>query len=231
MEWLYPSDWNQKVVVWLDSSGRQALLEQGGTPTSGMPSEISELLSGGSAVVAADLFHLRESAIAGRDPVRQRTVKNPREFAGYTFGYNAPAIARSVQDVLTILAFLRNTEVAGHPRPSHVAVAGFGEAAPIVLAARSVAGSAIDRTAVDTGGFRFEMLDDWRHPLFLPGAVRYLDVPGLIVTGTSRLRLAGEKPDGLLPLTRAAVQAGAVSLDDGSGGRGPMAAWLVGAGG
>ena len=227
VEWLYPSNWNEQVVVWLDSSGRRAVIEQGDTAPSRMPGEIRALLAGGTAVVAADLFHARELAVVGSETARQRTVKNPREFAGYTFGYNDPAIARSAQDVLTILAFLRNTEVPGHPRPSHVAVAGFGEAAPIVLAARTVAGPSIDRVAVDTGGFRFESLDDWRHPLFLPGAVRYLDIPGLIAAGASRLRLVGENAESLLPLTRSAIATGAVALDDGAGGRDRLAAWLV----
>jgi len=227
VEWLYPPQWNEGVVVWLDSSGRGALLEQGATPTSGLPVAVREMLSEGTAVVAADLFPSREAAGLGGGPPRQRTVRNPREFAGYTFGYNPPAVASGAQDVLTILSFLRHAEVAGHPRPSHVALAGFGEAAPIVLLARAVAGEAIDRAAVETGGFRFASLDDWRHPLFLPGAVRYLDLPGLVAAGSARLRLLGEPAEALLPITRAAVTAGDVWLDDGSGGRESLARWLV----
>ena len=44
------------------------------------------------------------------------------------------------------------------------------------------AGGGIDRTAVDTAGFRFAALTVWRHPLFMAGAVRYLDVAGVIAT-------------------------------------------------
>jgi len=231
--WLFPargrgpSGWQGHVVVWLDTAGRAALTEPGEGAADGLPAEIRGLLDRGTAVVAADLFHARDAALAGGTPARQRAVRNPREFAGYTFGYNDPAIVRSVHDVLTILSFLRNGEMADRPRPTRVAVAGWGEAAAVVLAARTVAGDAIDRVAVDTGGFRFGSLADWRHPLFLPGAVRYLDIPGLVAAGGSPLWVAGETVETLLPITRQMVGSGAVVLGDPSGDRGSLVAWLV----
>ena len=51
---------------------------------------------------------------------------------------------------------------------------------PIVAAARAVAGDAIDLAAVDTGGFRFAKLLDFRDPQFLPGGAKYLDLPGCL---------------------------------------------------
>mgnify|MGYP000214391876 CR=1 FL=1 len=45
----------------------------------------------------------------------------------------------------------------------------------------------------------FAALTDWRHPLFLPGGVRYLDVPGLIASGAGPLWIAGETAATLLP--------------------------------
>jgi hypothetical protein len=72
-------------------------------------------------------------------------------------------------------------------------VAGFGCAGPIVLAACDVSGDAIDAAAVDTGGFRFGKLLDYRDPEFLPGGAKYLDIPGFIaVAPTHRLWIAGE---------------------------------------
>lgn len=192
--WLYPNDWNGKVVIWLDHAGTEAAAINPGP-------EIRQFLDAGTSVVAADLYHARDAR--GEEGVlRQRKVENPREYAGYTYGYNDAAIVRSVHDVLSILSFLRNTKVEGHPAPSHVAVAGFGEAAAVALAARITAGEAIDRTAVDTAGFRFASLTDWRHPLFMPGAVRYLDVPGLIASGSGNLWVAGETAATLLPASK-----------------------------
>jgi hypothetical protein len=122
-----------------------------------------------------------------------RTVANKRESAAYTFGYNHALFAQRTHDVLTILKFLRTAKVEGHPQPSFVAISAFGEAGPIVLAARALAGDAIDAVAVDTGGFRFAKLLDLRDPQFLPGGAKYFDVPGLAALGTSKqLWLAGE---------------------------------------
>jgi hypothetical protein len=219
--WLYPASWTGDVVIWLDTPGRSVLA------TEQRPAEIAGLVARGTAVVAADLFHAREAARVGASPPRQRTVDTPREFAGYTFGYNDPAFSRSVHDILTILSFLRNTEVPGHPKPARVLLAGFGDTAPVALAARIVAGSGIDRSAVDTQGFRFARLDDWRHPLFLPGAVRYLDVPGLVAAGTSKLRLRGETAETLLPISRDELKGGSVGLDEAAEGRASLVRWLV----
>ena len=43
-----------------------------------------------------------------------------------------------------------------------------------------ISGDVVDHAVIDTGGFRFKDLTSWRDPLFLPGAVRYGDVPGLL---------------------------------------------------
>src|SRR5207237_9403419 len=52
----------------------------------------------------------------------------------------------------------------------------------------------IDRAALDTAGFRFAKLLDYRDPQFLPGGAKYFDVPVLLALGAPhRLWLAGEK--------------------------------------
>jgi len=181
--WLYPKQWDGRVVVWLGDQGKAALENQ----------HVLALVRGGAAVVAADLF------FQGGEPVKQtRVVANPRQFAGYTFGYNHTLFAQRTHDVLSIVAFLRKGQAGSRPKPKQVAVAGWGQAGPIVLAARALAGEAIDRAAVDTGGFRFGKVLDYRDPMFLPGGAKYLDVPGMIALGAPQpLWLAGEgeKPE------------------------------------
>ena len=155
-------------------------------------------------MVTADLLLWREEATTpGDSPTarqRQRVVKNPREFAGYTFGYNPPLFCQSVHDVLTVVRCLRTTKVGSHSHPSEVDVAGFGDAGPIVLAARSLCNAAIDRAAAATGGFRFADVADYRDPLFLPGGARYLDIPGMVALGSPQpLWLADVGPRGHAP--------------------------------
>ena len=123
-----------------------------------------------------------------------RVVKNPREFAGYTHGYNHALFAQRTHDVLSLVTFLRNTKVGQHPSPKTVCLAAFGEqTGPIALAARALVGPAIDRAAADTHGFRFSKVLDYRAPMFLPGGSKYLDLPGFIaLNGANALWLKGE---------------------------------------
>ena len=187
--WLYPKDWDGRVVVWLDDPGKAAIFGADGAPTR----EVRRLIDAGVTVLGADLL-FQGDFLGGDEPIEQtRVVDNPREFAGYTFGYNHSLFARRTHDVLTLVKFLREAEVGGHPKPSMVAVVGFGEAGPVAVAARAVAGGAIDRLAVDTDGFRFGDLLDYRDPMFLPGGAKYLDLPGMLaLNAPAPLWLAGE---------------------------------------
>jgi hypothetical protein len=68
----------------------------------------------------------------------------------------------------------------------------------LVAAARAQAGVLITKTAIDTGGFRFENLRTYRDANFLPGAVKYGDLPALLaLNAPEKLWLAGE--NGAIP--------------------------------
>lgn len=187
--WLHPKQWNGRVVVWLDDAGKSALYNADG---SAKPA-VLKLVNAGTTVVGADLLYQGEF-LADNQPVKQtRTVANPREFAGYTLGYNHSLFAQRAHDVLTLVKFVRSAEVPGHAKPTSVDVAGFGGTGPILALARAVSGNAIDRAAVSTGGFRFGKLLDYRSPQFLPGGAKYLDLPGILALGApNRLWLEGE---------------------------------------
>ncbi|MEI8317728.1 MAG: acetylxylan esterase [Planctomycetia bacterium] len=181
--WLYPKSSNGKVVVWLDDAGCGAIETDGKSFNA-----VAGILSQGTTVIAADLFTPPADADG-----RQRVVKNPREFAGYSFGYNPTLFAERAHDVLSIVHFLRTAKIGDHPSPKRVAVVGLGSRGAIVAAARAVAGNEIDAAAIDTQGFRFGKVLDYRSPDFLPGAGKYLDLPGALAAGSPRpLWLAGE---------------------------------------
>jgi len=187
--WLYPKKSNGRAVLWLDDDGKSALYAADGA----VKPAIRRLLDAGTLVVGADLLFQGEFLADGRPVTRTRAVKNPREFAGYTFGYNSALFAQRTQDVLTLVKFLRQGRGGAQPNPSVVAVAGFGGTGPLVAAARALAGGAIDRAAVATAGFRFGQLLDFRDPRFLPGGAKYLDLPGLLALGAPHpLWVAGE---------------------------------------
>jgi dienelactone hydrolase len=187
--WLYPKQGNGRAVVWLDAEGKAGLFTAAGA----LQPAVRKLVEGGAIVLGADLLHQGEFLAEGRRLTQTPMVANPREFAGYTFGYNHALLAQRAHDVLTLVRFLRHGRVGDQAAPTQVAVAGLGETGPIAAAARALAGTAIDRVALDTGGFRFGQLLDYRHPNFLPGGAKYLDLPGLLALGAPQpLWLKGE---------------------------------------
>ena len=69
--------------------------------------------------------------------------------------------------------------------------------------------SAFRRAAIDTGGFRFGKLADVYDLNFLPGGVKYGDLPGILALATPvNLWLAGEGKTAP-PILRAAYQTSA----------------------
>ncbi|MBI5822078.1 MAG: acetylxylan esterase [Verrucomicrobia bacterium] len=185
--WFQPKQSNSRAVVWLDDNGKAALRDTDGS----VKPAVMKLVKAGVTVLAADLF------FQGGEPVKQTRVvqqKNPREFAGYTFGYNHALFAQRTHDVLTLVRFLRNEKAGAHPNPKTIAVAGWASTGPIVVTARALAGGAIERAAVDTNGFRFSKLLDYRDPMFLPGGAKYLDLSSMIALNAPHLLwLAGER--------------------------------------
>lgn len=192
--------------------------------------EIRRLVEAGVTVAGADLLYQGEFLADGKPVTRTRRVKNPREAAAYTFGYNHSLFAQRVHDVLTLIGLLKD----GHLKPAEVWVVGIEGAGPWVAAALGRAPGAVARAALDTGGFRFAAVDDIHSPDFLPGGARYDDLPGALATAAPcPLWLAGEGAQGPA-LVRAAYRAagaeGALRCDAAVGADALKAAvgWLLG---
>ncbi len=175
---FHPKHWNGRTVVWLTEQGKAGLLES---------AEVQRCLRAGDSVIGVDLMMQGEFTTASDTPTRRS--KNPREVAAYTFGYNASLFTQRVQDVLSVLAFVRD-------QPEHhsqkIALVALDATAPIAAAARALAGNAIHATALDTRGFRFAAVDDLRSPWFQPAIAKYGDLPALLRLGSGALWVKGE---------------------------------------
>ncbi len=191
--------WNGDVVVWLHEQGKQGLFDE----SDQLKASVRRLVDGGASVVSPDLFQQGEFVDGQVVLVEQRVVKNPREFAGFTFTYNDTLFARRVHDVLTVVAWVRGDDHAA----KRISLYGTAKTGAIAAAARAVAGKAIDRAAIDTGAFRFAQLTSYRHPDFLPGVVKYGDMPTLLaLSAPNPVWIGGE--DGKTPsLTAKAYRA------------------------
>jgi dienelactone hydrolase len=185
IDWLQPVNPTGEVVIWLDDAGKGSARLADGS----IRPELQTLIDRGIGVLTADLFQQDVKGLK-----QTRVVAGPREVPAYTFGYNHALFAQRVHDVLTITQYLRATRDSSQPAVKKVSLAGFGKMGVVAAAARAVSGGAIDKAAVETGGFRFGQLLDYRDPMFLPGGSKYLDVPGLLCVASDRpLWVAGEK--------------------------------------
>jgi hypothetical protein len=182
---LLPKGDVRGAVVWIDGRGKQAIYDDQGKPTQ----DIQRLLDAGWAVTSADLIGTGEwngGAVALQE---NRRVPEDRNFAGYTYGYNSPLFVQRVHDILTVLGL-----TAAHREPGQrIHLVGVHGAGPQVALAALQAGQTVDRVAIDTEGFRFANVASYADPEFLPGAVKYGDLAGILQSLQKRpLLLAGE---------------------------------------
>ncbi len=184
---IYPTavEWNKTVCIWVDGKGKHALYDKNGRPRA----EVRQLLDGGVSVVTADLLYQGEFLPGGK-PVEQARVVSSREYAGYTLGYNHSIFAKRVHDILTLISYIKSNQYA----PDRIHLLGTGGAGPLVAAARTQAGTSVERAAIDTAGFRFADLRSFRDPRFLSGTVKYGDLPALLaLSSPQETWLAGEE--------------------------------------
>jgi hypothetical protein len=184
---LEPKKATGHAVLWLSEDGKAGLFDAAGA----LNPRIQRLVDAGTRIIGVDLLYQGDFLNAGKLE-RTPVVKNPRESAAYTFGYNPSVFAQRVHDILTITGYF-NSPAEHIDLLDAVALDGTG---PLLAAARSQCGGEIRRAAIDTRGFRFGRVLDLRSPDFLPGGAKYGDLPGMLALGNPHATwLAGETPE------------------------------------
>ena len=170
-------DSKQGVVVWVTETGKAGVLDG-----NKVVAPVSELLNKGYTVVTADLsgqgeFLSEDKPLTSQRMWYQRKATNAWErFSGYTYGYNHSLFVKRTHDVLTLIKYAQSL-----PNGKTIRLKGEGKiVGPLVLAARSQAGDTIDAAEADLKGFQFQKLTKHDDPMFVPGAVKYFDVQGLV---------------------------------------------------
>ena len=79
---VYPKSvaWNQKVILWIDGKGKAGMF-----PNGEAHADLLRLIDAGYSVVGVDLFGQGEFTTNGEALLENPTVKNPRQFAGFTY--------------------------------------------------------------------------------------------------------------------------------------------------
>jgi hypothetical protein len=175
-------------VIWLSEKGKAALFADDGSPAA----EVKSLVDSGAAVIGGDLLYQGEFLTDGQAAARNRIVNNPREFAGYTYGYNHSVLEQRAHDMLSIVGFVKLVGEA----PKSVEVVALDGTGPVAALALANCRGAVDRAAIDTLGLRFGKLMDYLDVSFMPGGAKYGDLPGILsLAAPAQLWVAGESAD------------------------------------
>ncbi|MDZ4821318.1 MAG: alpha/beta hydrolase family protein [Planctomycetota bacterium] len=172
-----PHNSTGQVVVWLDDSGRAVLFDNKGEPTA----DVVRLLDAGYTVVGVDLIYQGDFLTDGTAQSTAPRTSAIRNSAAFTLGYNHPVFVKRVHDVLTAISYAKH-EKAGNK----VTVLASGPAAAIALAARARAGDAVEDLMIDTQGYRLGSVKSIDDLYFVPGAVKYGDLPALVALNAPR---------------------------------------------
>lgn len=159
---LHPETWNRRVLINIDANG---------SPDS--PAEaVRKALADGTSVGWVELFD-----DPGPAPGTARRVEGHRDFAGYTWGYNHPPIARRAHDLMTVLAFIDRDD----RNPERIDIeCGEASVPETALALTQVRDSLVHTVFLPQTAFRFGEIDRIDDERLLPGAARYGDLPAIV---------------------------------------------------
>jgi dienelactone hydrolase len=154
------SKFNGQIVVWVHPNGIDSLWDNGRL----IPGARA-ITDKGAMILAVETFRTGDAA---KDPRATTNMKVAKlAYAGYYYGYNRALVAERVHDILTAIAFAKK------PDTKAIHLVGFDKAGPWVVLARGLCGDAVERTAADVNGFRFEQVADFDDEMMLPGAVKF----------------------------------------------------------
>jgi Acetyl xylan esterase (AXE1) len=170
-----------RAVVWSTGLGKGAAFDDQGAPGE----LLNQLLASGASVLLPDLLYQGEFNAAGA-PTEQRLVYDERSYSAFTFGYNRTLAAERCADLLAVIAHaLAQSET--------VSLLGTQGSAAWAAPAAAIVGEQVARVAIDTGKFRFTTVTSYRDPNFVPGGVKYGDLPMLLALRSPHpLKLIGE---------------------------------------
>ena len=178
------SNQTNHVVVWTDGDGKNAAFDADGNP-----SEMLKKLAASATVLLPDLLGQGEFTSNQKAVTEQRLIDDKRTYSAFTFGYNPTLLAQRVRDLLSVLWYAKQKPQA---KVSLVATSG---AAPWAAPASVFGSNQIHRALIDTQGFRFANVKSYRDANFVPGAVKYGDLPMLLALAADDLLVAGESDE------------------------------------
>ncbi len=185
VSFVHPKKWNEKVVILTSDSGKDSLFNG-----EDLSQHVSDLVGQGFSVVGVDLFFQGEFLGDGKPMNKTRRVENPREAAAYTFGYNHSLFSHRVHDLMNLVVLVANHE----RKPKSISLIGLGKTGSIVAGANTIVGEWVNGIFITRDSLSALSVTDIHDPFFMPGAMKYGGVVGMlrgskgkvVVFGTSK---------------------------------------------
>lgn len=146
------------------ATGSVLWLEDSTTPTAAVMAQVQA----GRRVIMA---RLRSPGLT-----QNAQVVNNSPAPCYTYGYNYSLLVKRVHDALSLIQYFRATPGSSF---TSLDLVGRGPAVPVATAAAAFSPSACRSIDLEKTSFRFSQIRDPWDPQFLPGALRYGDLPAL----------------------------------------------------
>ncbi|MDA7864670.1 acetylxylan esterase [bacterium] len=173
-------------VIWTTGAGKESLFTKDGQPDA----KLQQLLDEDVFIVLPDLLDQGElqTAVETTEESEQRIVDDKRSYSAFTFGYNRTLVAERCADLLATVAFSKTLATES------INLLSTDGSSTWAAPTSAIAGSAITRAAIDTNGFRFSQVARYQDMNFVPGAVKYGDLPMLLaLRAPNPLTIVGEK--------------------------------------
>ncbi len=185
-------------VIWTTQKGAGSAFEENGDPSE----KLKSLLAKNLRVFLPDLMGQGQWAGQSGKVSGQRLTNDKRSYSAFTYGYNRTLAAERCSDLLTVIAAASRDEQDELP----ILLLGDQGSAAWSVPAAAIAGSQVDQAILVTNGFRYEQIRDFKDPNFVPGAVKYGDIPALIALRAPHSTVViGE--DATIPLVQETYQA------------------------
>ena len=165
----------EAAIVWTTQVGKASAFENDGRPSAAL----QELLDQNMTVILPDLIGQGEWAGKSQKATLPRMVDDNRSYSAFTYGYNRTLSAERCSDILTVIAAVQ-THLLGDKATSPLALLGGEGSAAWSVPAAAIAGSTLSHATLITNGFRFGDIRDYKDEYFVPGSVKYGDVPSLL---------------------------------------------------
>ncbi len=158
------------VVVWTDGRGKEVAFDAQGRATQ----TLRRLVDRGATVLLPDLLGQGEFNATDELLQVQRLIDDERSYSAFTFAYNRTLAAQRCGDLLTVVSHALAT------CPDNVRLLCTAGSAAWAAPAAASGGAKLVRVVLDADGFRYGQIESYRDASFVPGAVKYGDLPVLL---------------------------------------------------